>query len=70
MLFINISFPCTFPNSLGLKTKDEPKRNQGTTKELPITQKCFLLRFAISFISLIPCLIPPTDDRENSDTTP
>lgn len=25
------------------KTKDEPKKNQGTPKELPIIKKCFLL---------------------------
>ena len=27
--FIKIPFPCTYPNPLGLKTKDEPKTNQG-----------------------------------------
>ena len=27
--FINIPFPCTYPNSLGLKTKEKPKTNQG-----------------------------------------
>ncbi len=27
--FIKIHFPCTYPNPLGLKTKDEPKTNLG-----------------------------------------
>ena len=31
---------------------------------------CVLLRFAVSFTSLIPCLILPTDDRDNSERTP
>ena len=43
-------------------TKDEPRINQGTPK----LKMCFLLRLP----SLIPCLIPPTDDREKSDRTP
>jgi hypothetical protein len=28
------------------------------------------IKIAFSFISLIPSLIPPTDDRENSERTP
>ena len=32
---------CTAPFFLGLKTKDEPKMNQGTTKELPNTKSAF-----------------------------
>ena len=33
-------------------------------------QKVHFLKIAISFTSLIPCRISPTDDRENSDSTP
>ena len=39
--FIKIHFPCTYPNSLGLKTKEKPKKNQGTTKELQNSKKYF-----------------------------
>ena len=39
-----IHFLCTLYIYSGLKTKDEPKMNQGTPKELPTTKKCFLLR--------------------------
>ena len=42
--FLKIPFPCPFPFSLVLKTKEEPRMNQGTPKERPTTQKCFLLR--------------------------
>ena len=31
MLFLKIPSRCTFPIPLGLKTKDEPKKNQGRT---------------------------------------
>ena len=44
--------------------------NQRRTKELPKnyeTQKVLFVKIAISFISLIPCLIPPRDNRENSE---
>ena len=34
------------------------------------TQNVRFIKIAVSFTSLIPCLIPPTDDRENSDRTP
>ena len=34
----------TFPIPLGLKTNEKPKTNLGTSKELPTTKKCFLLR--------------------------
>ncbi len=39
-----IHFLCTLYIYSGLKTKDEPRMNQGTSKELPTTKKCFLLR--------------------------
>ena len=45
VLLLRFPFPCTYPIPLGLKTKEEPKMNQGTPKERPTTQKCFLLRF-------------------------
>ena len=41
---IKIRILCTSYIYSGLKTKDEPKMNQGTPKELPTTKKCFLLR--------------------------
>ena len=71
--FLNTPSLCTLPIPLGLKTKDKPRKNQGRTKERPKnskTQKSTFVKIAISFPSLIPCLIPPTDDRENSDSTP
>ena len=50
-----------------------PNHYQGRTKQRPKNPKIQKLRFlkiAISFPSLIPCLIPPRDDRAKSDTTP
>ena len=47
--------------------------NQRRTKEQPKNsklQKVLFVKIAVSFTSLIPCLITPTDDRENSDSTP
>ena len=44
VLFLKIPSPCTFPIPFELKTKEEPKMNQGTPKELPTIKKCFLLR--------------------------
>ena len=47
--------------------------NQRRTKERPKnseTQKRLFIKIAISFTSLIPCLIPPTDDREKTERTP
>ena len=44
------------------RTKDEPKNSQ--------TQKSTFIKITISFTSLIPSSIPPTDDRENSEGTP
>ena len=70
---LKISFPCTFPIFLGLKTKEKPRRNQGRTKDEPKNsklQKSTFIKIAISFTSLIPCLSSPTDDRENSERTP
>ena len=47
--------------------------NQRRTKERPKNseiENVLFLKIAISFPSLIPCLIPPTEDREKSDRTP
>ena len=52
-LLLRFPFPCTYPIPLGLKTKEEPRMNQGTPKERPTTQKCFLLRLATSKKSLL-----------------
>ena len=51
----------------------KPRMNQGRTKDEPKnseTQKSTFIKIAISFPSLIPCLILPRDDRENSERTP
>ena len=53
VLLLRFPFPCTYPIPLGLKTKEEPRMNQGTPKERPTTQKCFLLRLATSKKSLL-----------------
>ena len=44
------------------RTKDEPTNSQ--------TQKSTFVKITISFTSLIPSLILPTDDREMTDRTP
>ena len=42
-----------------IRTKDEPTNSQ--------TQKSTFVKIAILFISLIPSLVLPTDDRETTD---
>ena len=44
------------------RTKDEPKNTE--------TQKSTFIKIAVSFSSLIPYLIPPTDDRETTERIP
>ena len=47
--------------------------NQGRTKERPKnsqTEKVRFINIAVSFTSLIPFPILPTDDRETTDSTP
>ena len=47
--------------------------NQRRTKERPKNAKSQNVRFikiAVSFTSLIPTLVPPTDDRETTERTP
>ena len=39
--FIKISFPCTLSISAEQKTKEEPRTNQGTSKELPNKKSAF-----------------------------
>ena len=57
-----ICTPCKRPRTNQRRTKDEPKNAE--------TQKRLFVKIAVSFTSLIPCPIPPTDDREKSDRTP
>ena len=45
-----------------IRTKDEPKNAK--------LQNMRFIKIDVSFSSLIPYLIPPTDDRENSERTP
>lgn len=50
-----------------------PRRNQGRTKERPKnseTQKVHFIKIAISFISLIHCLVLPIELRETTERTP
>ena len=48
------------------RTKDEPRNDLRTPKH----PKVLFIKIAISFTSLIPCLIPPTDEREKTERTP
>ena len=64
MLFIKIPFLCTYPNYLGLKTKEEPKTNLETTKELQITKMCCLLRLpSLLLLLYLPLFYRPTTER-------
>ena len=57
--------------SLSLSGK-RPRTNQGRTKEWPKnskTQKSTFVKISVSFTSLVPCLIPPIDDRETTERT-
>ena len=47
--------------------------NQGRTKERPKNsenQKVLFIKIAVSFPFLLPCPIPPTDNRETTERTP
>ena len=48
------------------RTKDKPMNDQRTPK----LKKSTFIKIAVSFTSLIPSLILPTDERENNDRTP
>ena len=59
-----------------LRVKDQGRNNRSSllgeirTKDEPRNAKLQNVRFikiAVSFTSLIPTLIPPTDDRENTE---
>ena len=58
------------------ETKEEPRNdqrnNRSSTCEIrtPNHQKVLFIKIAVSFTSLIPSPILPTDDREKSDRTP
>ena len=45
-----------------IRTKDEPKNAE--------IENVRFIKIAVSFTSLIPCVILPTDDREKSASTP
>ena len=45
-----------------IRTKERPKNSK--------LQKSTFIKIAVSFPSLIPCLIPPRDDREKTERTP
>ena len=48
------------------ETKEEPRNDQRT----PNHQKVLFIKIAVSFTSLIPSPILPTDNREKTDRTP
>ena len=49
----------------GILVKNTPSFRKG----LGVGYICCFLRFSFSFTSLIPCLLPPTDEREKTDRT-
>ena len=48
------------------RTKEEPRNDQRTPKQ----EKSSFIKIAVSFPSLIPCLILPREERETTDRTP
>ena len=48
------------------KTKEEPRNNLRT----PNHQKVLFIKIAVSFTSLIPCLVLPRELRETTEGTP
>ena len=66
MLFLKILFLCTLYIYSVQKTNEEPKINQGTTKELQITKMCCLLRLP----SLFPLLYLASAHRPTTERTP
>ena len=48
------------------ETKDEPRNDQRTLKQ----KKTLFIKILLSLTSLIPFLLPPRDDRENTEGTP
>ena len=70
-LYLKLRFPSLVPY---IYTSDKrPRKNQRRTKDEPKSAKSQNVRFIkidVSFSSLIPYLIPPTDDRETTERTP
>ena len=67
--FLKIPFPSSFPICLGLKTKEEPRTNQGRTKDEPKnpkTQKVLFVKIAISYTLPNSTERRPREDREKS----
>ena len=58
------------------RTKEEPttnlRNNRSSTREIrtPKQEKSSFIKIAVSFPSLIPCLILPREERETTDRTP
>ena len=50
----------------GILVKNTPSFRKG----LGVGYICRFLRFSFSFTSLIPCLLPPRDEREMTERTP
>ena len=50
----------------GILVKNTPSFRKG----LGVGYICHFLRFSFSFTSLIPCLLPPRDEREKTERTP
>ena len=48
------------------RTKEEPRNDQRT----PNHQKVLFIKIAVSFTSLIPCLVLPRELRETTEGTP
>ena len=73
VLSVKIIFSHVVLGTPVLITKEKPRKNQGTTKELRKNsqpQKSTFIKIAASFPPFIPSLIPPTDNREMTDRTP
>ena len=63
-----IFFPCTLYIYSVQKTNEEPKINQGTTKELRITKMCCLLRLPFfSPLLYLPLFYRPTTERRATE---
>lgn len=62
--------PCSLSVSNQGRTKDEARNNQRTPKH----QKVLFIKMAVSFTTLIPCLVfterTPKDDRRKTERTP
>ena len=62
VLFVKIIFLCSSSIFPVLIIKDEPTNSP--------TQNVLFIKITVSFTSLIPSLILPTDDREKTERTP